>query len=193
VCRFLFVAVGLTCVTGAAAEVVERIVAVVDGAPILLSDIKHEAVFFAMADAGDETRLLHRLIDHRLLLVEAQRFVPDGPTPAQIEKRVAEVMLRFQNRDALRGAWQSFGLSEASFQAMVHERAWIDRLIEERVNALIIVPQKAVDAYRKEQAAATSSDLDDSAIRQILTERLATEKRASYLSRLRRSAVIEIY
>ena len=194
--RLLPVAVFLICVTGAAAEVVERIVAVVDGDIVLLSDLKHEAVFFASADAGDEAGLLNRLIDNRLLLSEAKRFVPDGPTLPQVEKREAEVVLRFQNRDALRRVWQSFGLSEESFRSMVHERAWIDRLIEERVNALVAVPQKAIDAYRKgesTQAAATSSDLDDAAIRQILAERLAAEKRSSYLLRLRQSAVIEIY
>jgi len=192
--RLLPVTVFLICATCVTAEVVERIVAVVDGAPILLSDIKHEATFFAPTDVADEASWLNQVIDHRLLLVEAKRFVPDGPTPAQIERREAEVALRFQNRDALRKAWQSFGLSEEAFRAMVHERAWIDRLIEERVTALIVVPQKTIDAYRKKPSAEaeTASDLNDVAIRQMLTERLAAEKRASYLSRLRQSAVIEI-
>jgi len=193
--RLLSVAVFLICVTGAAAEVVERIVAVVDGDLILLSDLKREAVFFAPGGDGDEARMLDRLIDARLLLSEAKRFVPDGPTPAQIEKKEAEVVLQFQNRDAMRLAWQSFGLSEKSFRSMVRKRAWIDQLLEERVNTLIIVSQKAVDAYRKEaspQATASSPPLDDAAIRQILTQPLAAEKRSAYLLRLRQSAVIEI-
>ncbi len=60
----------------APAEIAERILAVVDGRPVTLSEVR----FFARVRGEDEARALEALIDERLMDKEASRLAPSAVT-----------------------------------------------------------------------------------------------------------------
>jgi len=92
----------LSLILGAAtaprAEIIDRIMAVVGGQPITLSDVNAALVFhLAQPPAGTGDPLayvLDRLIDRTLRLAEVDRFQPPEPAPVEITLRIEELEQR---------------------------------------------------------------------------------------------------
>jgi hypothetical protein len=76
----------------AGADVIDRLMAVVDGRPILLSDVTAALQFHlveAPAGTADPTAYtVDRLIERRLVLAEVERFQPPEPDPIEITIRI---------------------------------------------------------------------------------------------------------
>lgn len=94
----LALALVIVCARGASAEVIDRIMAVVGGQPLTLSDV-NAALAFHLAEppAGTTDPLayvLERLIDRNLILAEVDRFQPPEPAPSEIDLRIAELEQR---------------------------------------------------------------------------------------------------
>jgi hypothetical protein len=80
------------------AEVIDRIMAVVSGQPITLSDV-NAALLFRLIDAAPGTGdplafALDRLIERDLVLAEVDRFQPPEPAPVEIALRIQELEQR---------------------------------------------------------------------------------------------------
>jgi hypothetical protein len=169
--------------------VVERLIAVVDGEILFLSDLRREAALFSSPDdSSGLTDRRERLIDLHLLLAEARRFVPEGPTLQAVEAKASGIRARLVTH--FQKTLQGLGLDNEGFMALVRERAWIDRLIEERVRAFTFVSPKSVEVYR--QASKEGGVPDAEEIRRILTERMIVEKERDILLRLRKQATLQI-
>lgn len=89
---------------GARAEIIDRIMAVVNGQPVTLSDL-NAALVFRLAQPPDGTRdplgyVLDRLIDRNLMLAEVDRFQPPEPAPVEIALRVEEFEQRAGSPEA---------------------------------------------------------------------------------------------
>ena len=80
------------------AEIIDRIMAVVGGQPITLSDVNAALMFnLAQPPAGTGDPLLYvldRLIDRTLMLAEVDRFQPPEPAPVEIALRIEELEQR---------------------------------------------------------------------------------------------------
>ena len=80
------------------AEIIDRIMAVVGGQPITLSDVNAALVFqLVQPPAGSADPLasvLDRLIDRNLMLAEVDRFQPPEPAPVEISLRIDELEQR---------------------------------------------------------------------------------------------------
>jgi hypothetical protein len=95
-------AIVLALIVGAAsaprAEIIDRIMAVVGGQPITLSDVNAVLVFrLVQPPAGSADPLadvLDRLIDRNLMLAEVDRFQPPEPAPVEIALRIDELEQR---------------------------------------------------------------------------------------------------
>ena len=87
------------------AQIIDRVLAVVVGEPITLSDVT-AAIRLGLvpAPAGGEDRVqvaLTALIERQLELIEVNRYVPPEPSAAQVEAGLAQVRARFDSQAAL--------------------------------------------------------------------------------------------
>jgi hypothetical protein len=97
--KILIVVVLVLSVCTGHADVIDRIMAVVGGQPITLSDV-NAALQFRLVDvpAGTPDPLkyaLDRLIERTLILLEVERFQPPEPDPIEITMRLDEIERRF--------------------------------------------------------------------------------------------------
>lgn len=178
-----------------AEEVIEQIAATVNGHILFRSDIARDTVFFAPPESANTLRdHLDHLIDLHLLLAEARRFIPDGPPPSTADRGYAAARARFQNEAAFQAGLQETGLSEEALRVLARERAWVHRMIEERIGAFIVISKKEMDEYPlrgdRQGVEAASDDADE--IRRRLTAQKEREKTQDYLARLRKQATIRI-
>lgn len=121
------------------AQIIDRVLAVVDGSPITLSDV-NAAVTFGFVSApprqndGDRAAL-EAVIDRRLQLLEVNRYVPPEPTAAAIEASLAETRKRFAGEDAFQAALRDTGMSLVDLRAAVRDSLRIASYLAQRFRA----------------------------------------------------------
>ena len=87
----------------ASAETVDRVLAVVAGQLIMLSDVtavRALGIIEPSAGADPIGSVLSRLIDRELMLAEVDRYAPPEPEAPEIDKEVAAVRARFPSQQA---------------------------------------------------------------------------------------------
>lgn len=183
-----------------AAEPAERIAAVVDGKIVFLSDLKRHQLFFEPQEkngspSGTIRERLDEVVHHRLLRVEARRFVLEGPSDAEIDRRMELIRRRFKNERALLTALDQVGLSLEELREEAREYLWVERLIEERIRSFIFISPRQIDRYYREHSEAFAGKKQEE-VEPKIRERLIKErerlKTGEYLARLREQAEIEI-
>jgi peptidyl-prolyl cis-trans isomerase SurA len=141
-------------------QVVDRVVANVNGHVVLQSDWEQEIAFEAFSNGRDPDSLtlaerneaLDRLIDQELLREQVR---PSQPAPgAQIAARVAEVR-KLHPDCSTDKAWhaklQRYGLSQASLEKHLGDQIQLMKLVEDRLRPSIQIDQRAVEAYYQDQ------------------------------------------
>src|SRR5256885_14332310 len=91
----------------ARAEVIDRVLAVVGGQLITLTDVAaaRDLRLVAPAAVGDPTRnLLTKLIDRELVLAEGERYAPPEPTTDAVDVEGRRVRARLQSDAAFAAA-----------------------------------------------------------------------------------------
>ncbi len=143
-----------------AGQVVDRMVANVNGHVLLQSDWEEELAFEAFLDARspdsftpeERKAALDRLIDQELLREEVR---PSEETPAQqVAARVAEVRKLHPEAatdDGWRHALQRYGLTQTELEKRLGRSILLMRLVEARLRPSIQIDQKAVESYYQEQ------------------------------------------
>jgi peptidyl-prolyl cis-trans isomerase SurA len=141
------------CVGG---EIVDRVVANVNGHVLLQSDWEQELAFEALLNArpadsftaAERKAALDRLIDRELLREQVRPLeaVPDD----QIAARVAEVR-KLQPDAATTEGWrailQRLGLTQSALEKRLGEEIQLMRLVEARLRPSIQIDQQAVETY----------------------------------------------
>jgi parvulin-like peptidyl-prolyl isomerase len=121
----LIIAVVLAGITRAfAAEVIDRIMAVVSQQPILLSDVNAAMLFQLVPrpESGDPlASTLDRLIERALVLEEVDRYQPPEPAQEEIDKRVDAIRQRFGTPDAFQKALASVGMTDAQLRSHIRD------------------------------------------------------------------------
>src|SRR5438552_56197 len=76
-----------------AGEVIDRVVAIVGGELIMLSDVNAARTLGLSSVEATATadEVVDRLIDRSLVLTEIERYSPPEPAPATIDARIVEV------------------------------------------------------------------------------------------------------
>jgi peptidyl-prolyl cis-trans isomerase SurA len=142
---------------GARAEVIDRILAVVNRELITLSDVA-AAIRLGLvpaADVGsDSTRAaLDALIDRQLELGEANRYQPPEPPDSQIQTRLAVVRFRFTTPAAFDQALANSGISEEQLRLRLRDDLRIEAYLNQRFGApRPPSDQELVDYYRAHTA-----------------------------------------
>jgi len=118
------------------AEVIDRILAVVAGRPILLSDVRAARDLSLVAASDDEPDevggVLDALIDRELMLTEVERFVPPEPAPAAVDGRVEAARGRFETPAAFEAALARSGIDESQLRETIRATLRIQSYLDLR-------------------------------------------------------------
>ena len=135
-------ALGLACVIcswlvnvpAAGAETLDRVLALVGGEVITLSDVTAASDFgvVAVGTAVDATGfVLSRLIDRRLVLVEVDRYAPPAPSAEAVDREVQRVRGMFSSAQLFQATLKRSGLDEKHLREMLRDelrmRAYLDQ------------------------------------------------------------------
>jgi len=196
----------------AAGEVIDRIVATVNGRIILQSDWDEALAYEALLNghtpsqfSDDERRaVLDRLIDQELLREQMKASDFPHASSAEVAKRIAEA--RAQYREAATDAgWQAllaaYHLTEADFASRVQRQIDLMRLVDARLRPAVQIDSKSIEAYYRDkfvpqlrQSGAQEVPLADvsAKIRELLTQQKVSELLVSWLQTLRSESDVRV-
>jgi len=195
-----------------AGDVIDRIVATVNGHIILQSDwddaLGYEALLNGRAlnqFADDDRRaVLDRLIDQELLGEQMKSASFQHASEAEAAARVAASRKQYPEAANAEG-WQTvlarFGLSEKDLVAHVQQQIDLMRLVDARLRPAVQIDSRTVEAYYREKFVPQLKQpiRDDvptadvaAQIRELLTEQKVNELMVSWLQSLRSESKVSV-
>ena len=164
----------------AGAEIIDRILAVVNGAIIMQSDVA-VAVRLGMVPASTTAdpipAALAALIERRLILAEVDRYAPPDPPEAEVDRHLAEIRARAGAR--VDPTLVECGLSLDQLRRHVRDDLRIDAYLMQRFGSTQPSDEEILAYYRDHQVAYTRNGivqpLND--VREAVRAAIITEKR----------------
>lgn len=155
--RVLLVALALFGAAGPLrAEVIDRILAVVDTQIVTLSDAR-AALRFALVpedvSADPIAAVLQRLIDRRLMLAEVDRYAPPEPTPAAVDAAVAVIERRFKDTLEMEIALNQSAMSREELRRYVRDTLRLETYFQQRFSTVVQPSEDEILRYYREHAA----------------------------------------
>jgi hypothetical protein len=194
-----------------AGEVIDRVVATVNGQPILQSDWEVAMRCEAFLDQrplrftdSSARETLERLIDQELLRQQIRSFQLKPPDENSLRNRTAEIRSQIagaQTDDGWSAALARYGLTQAEIDARLADQEEILRFIDARLRPTVRVDRRNVETYYQEtllpelkQKGAPPVPLSDVSqkIEEILLQRLIDSQLSDLLRDLRQQSDIRI-
>jgi hypothetical protein len=129
------------------AEIIDRVLAVVAGQLITLSDViaARDLGLQTAEGAADPIRgILSKLIDRELIVAEVDRYAPPEPTSEAIDRETGRIRMRFPSGEAFVATLERSGTDEKQLREIVRQdlriRAYLDQRFasaQERRQALM--------------------------------------------------------
>lgn len=196
----------------AAGEVIDRIVATVNGQIILQSDwndaLRYEALLSArtVSDFNTEERrgVLDRLIDQELLGEQMKSALFKHATEEEAAAEVAQTRQLYPeaaNDDGWKALLARFGLNEKALVSHVQEQIDLMRLVDAHLRPTVQIDSKSIEAYYREkfipqlkQSGSGNVPLDEvsAQIRELLTQERVSELMVSWLHSLRSESKVSV-
>jgi hypothetical protein len=185
------------------AEIIDRILAVVGGDLITLSDVS-ASLRFSVVDIAPGTpdpvrAAIDQLIDRRLQLTEVNRYLPPEPSAEEIDEQVETIRRRFSSPAAFDAALAEGGLTVEQLNARVRDTLRIASYRTQRF-AVALQPSETdlVQYYRAREPEFTVrgvlrpfAEVREDVRRRVLEERTAAMIR-SWTEGLRRRTEVTI-
>ena len=196
----------------AAAEVVDRIIATVNGHVILQSDLDEALCYEALLSNrtlgqltdDDRRAVLDRLIDQELLREQMKSADFAHATDAEVSARLAEARKQYPQAASPDG-WQSllaqYHLAENDLLAHIRQQIDVMRLVDARLRPSVQIDSKSIEAYYRDQfvpkvkqSGVSEVPLAEvsSRIRELLTQQKVSELLVSWLQTLRSEGQVRI-
>ena len=143
----LCAALGLAAVR---AETIDRVLAVVAGQLITLTDVRAAIDLRLQTTDGapDPVRaVLTKLIDRELILAEVDRYAPPEPTAEAVNREVERVLARFESQAALDAAMARSGIDEKHLRETLRQDLRMRAYLEQRFTAASDRRQSLVDDW----------------------------------------------
>lgn len=193
-------------------EVIDRIVATVNGHIILQSDwddaLRYEALLNGrrLSEFSNEDRraVLDRLIDQELLGEQMKSASFQHCTEAEAADRIAEARKQYPNASSDEG-WRnvlaSFQLAERDLLARVQQQIDLMRLVDSHLRPEVQIDSKSIEAYYREkfvpqlrESGSGEVALADVSgkIRELLTQEKVNELLISWLQTLRSESKVSV-
>lgn len=186
----------------------DRIVAVVDGDPILQSDVERaQALGTAPPPAGGSERdarrrVLDGLIEERLRIHEVERYGFEQVPVEMIAKQVETIRSRFPSDEAFRQRLRSLGMTMEGLEQLVAQQLQVLVYVDELLGARVFVGLEEIEAYYERTLAPQLRaggqpvpPLDDvrEQIREVLRQQRLNEELQRWTAELRRGADVQDY
>ena len=155
--RLLILLVALPGAVGSLrAEVIDRILAVVDTQIITLSDAR-AALRFALVpedvSVDPIAAVLQRLVDRRLMLAEVDRYAPPEPAPAAVEAAIAVVERRFKDPLEMEIALNQAAMSREELRRWVRDTLRLETYFQQRFSTVVQPSEDEILRYYREHPA----------------------------------------
>ena len=208
----LLCAVALASPRSASAEVLDRIIATVNGHVILQSDwdeaLCYEALLsnrtLAQFTDDDRRAVLDRLIDQELLREQMNSAGFVHASDAEVDSRLAEAR-KLYPQAASPQQWQAllaqYHLNETDLRTRIRTQIDLMRLVDARLRPAVQIDSKTIEAYYRDQfvpklkqSGAADVPLAEvsSKIREVLTQQKVSELLVSWLQTLRSEGDVHI-
>jgi len=131
-----------------AAETIDRVLAVVAGQLIMLSDVtavRALGIVTPSPGADPTASVLNKLIDRELELAEVDRYSPPEPDAAEIDRGLAAVRARFPSEKAFADVLARSGFDTAHVREIVRQNLRLRAYLDQR----FVVPDG--DQQRRQQ------------------------------------------
>jgi hypothetical protein len=186
----------------ARAEIIDRVLATVEGQIITLSDVRAAQKFgLVPADVSTDPvfAALQRLIDRQLILAEVERYAPPEPPEAAVDAAVSAIAGRFQDALAFETALNQSPLTRDELRRFVRDTLRVEAYERQRFAISIQPPDDDVARYYREHPAQFTAggvlqplDAVRDAARQALVEERRSAAIQDWLEGLRRRASIVV-
>ena len=197
--RRALLALLLTAAAAASAEVIDRVMAIVDGHLITLSDVRRAMTLHLVdgdgAPAG-EAVALERLIDRVLILQEVERYAPPEPERAALDTQLRDVERRLGNGDLV-STLSDVDASEAWLRQWVRDDLRMHAYIDQRfAGAAEPTDEELENDFRQhpDEFTRNGQEMNEAAARQLARTRVMATRRQvlvdDWLTGLRRRATI---
>ena len=143
-----------------AAEVIDRVLAVVAGQLIMLSDAnaaKALRLLPVAADADPIRDVLPRLIDRALMLAEVERYAPPEPGADAISRQLQSVRATFASPEAFEAQLARVGLDENHLRETLRQDLRIEAYLDQRFTVQP-ASEEELGRYYREHAEAFTQD-----------------------------------
>ncbi len=194
----LFVSAGIVALPAAAvrAEIIDRVLAVVDGALITQSDVLR-VVRLGLApvpQAEDPmAATLDALIERRLMLAEVDRYAPPDPADTQVEQAFEIVRVRIGTPE-LEATLLQTGAGVDQLRVFFRDDLRIESYLRQRFGSIQPPESEIAQYYREHAAEFGQQSLQDA--RDAVVSRLVAQRRAGvirdWVAGLRRRANINV-
>jgi len=205
--RMAITAMLILCSPGASgasgAQIIDRVLAVVGGAPITLSDVAAAIRFGLVPEAGAgedrESAALDAIVERQLQLVEVNRYAPAEPAETEIAAGLAEIRGRFPSEAAFDGAMKETGVTPVQLRAHVRDRLRLETYLQQRFGGSYQPGDEEVARYYRSHESAFVRDgvlrpyeeVRDEARKRLIEDRSAALVR-EWIAGLRRRADVTI-
>ena len=192
------VAVGLGHLAGA--EVIDRVLAVVNSQVVTLSDVRAAQTFGlvpAATPAETTNDVLAYLVNRQLMLSEVDRYSAPDPAPALLDRRMVQIRSTFLGAAQYEQALAGTAMTEGRLRNVIADNVRIETYVDQRFGAAAQPTSEEVQRYYLEHPVVFTRDgrlapFDDVQVQ--AQERLAAERRRAlitdWLDRLRRRASV---
>lgn len=136
-------------------EVVDRMVAVVNGKLITHSDLLWQLALqpdtpLDAPRSEDLGRALEILIDQQLVLREAEKLPHVHAEDSEVERALAELVKRFPSQAEFQRRCERVGLTSEQLREVVRERAEMEKYVSFRFRAFAVITPKEVEGYYRD-------------------------------------------
>jgi peptidyl-prolyl cis-trans isomerase SurA len=196
----------------ASAEVIDRIVATVNGRVILQSDWDEALCYQALVTNrsldqftdDDRRAVLDRLIDQELLREQMKSADFRHATDAEVQTRIAEARKQYPQAtsdESWKNLLASYHITVKDFYSRVQQQIDVMRLVDARLRPAVQIDSKSIEAYYRDQfvpklkqSGAADVPLAEVSgkIRELLTEQKVSEMLVSWLQTLRSEGDVHI-
>jgi len=202
--RVLVIASVLLCAAAAPAraEIIDRVLAVVDTQIITLSDARAALKFNLVpqdVSVDPVGAALQRLIDRRLMLAEVERYAPPEPAPAAVDAALAVIAARFKDVLEMEIALNQSAMSREELRRYVRDSLRIETYLQQRFSSAIQASEDDIVRYYREHSAELMVDgrlrpLDD--VREAVGAAVIREQREGFVRQwvegLRRRGSVQV-
>lgn len=192
----------LLAAAAAGQQVVDRIVARIEGDILTLSEVRELRGFQELVDgkAVSEAEALDQLIAQWIVATEAQAARFPRPAETHVTAETARLAGKFASPEAYRARLAELGLSEAAVKRLIERGLHLAWYLDYKFRPAVQVPQEEVERYYREslapQLAARGETVPpleqvEERIRKLLEEREISERAARWLDDTKKRLRIE--